>query len=213
MEAWEDSYKNIKQIWGTEPDLKIIQYFNKIKKGNVLDIGIGEGRNSIPFAFSGFNIDGVDISETALSRCKKIFADLNANITLFNSDIRDYHIKKNNYNLIIAANVLNFFKRAEIDEIVQNIKAGLQEGGVLYLSVFSILDPKFIKLQENNKQVEENTFYVKERDTFIHYFTKDEIMEYFSDLKTLSIIESFEYDDSHQSPHYHGGIEYVALKQ
>ncbi|MGD9570162.1 MAG: class I SAM-dependent methyltransferase [Sedimentibacter sp.] len=210
--SWEDSYKNVKQLWGTEPDLKLIQYFDKIKKGNVLDLGIGEGRNSIPFALSGFNIDGVDISETALTRCKEIFSELDADINLFNSDLRNYNIKKSNYTLIIAANALNFFKREDIEAIIENIKGGLKEQGVLYLSVFSILDPRFKSLQDSNEQVEENTFYINERDTYIHYFTKEEIEKYFSDFKILSLIESYEYDDSHGNPHYHGGIDLVASK-
>jgi 2-polyprenyl-3-methyl-5-hydroxy-6-metoxy-1,4-benzoquinol methylase len=210
---WEDGYKNIKQLWGVEPDLKLIQYFDLIKKGYVLDLGIGEGRNALPFAISGFNIEGVDISETALNQCKEEFEKINININLTCSDLRNYNINKNNYTLIIASNVLNFFKKEEIEIIIQNMKAGLKEEGIIYLSVFSTLDPKFHTLQATFESVEENTFYVKNRETYIHYFTKEEITGYFSDFEIISVIESFEYDDSHGSPHYHGGIELMVRKK
>lgn len=212
ISSWENRYKSIKHVWGTEPDLKLIQYFDLIKKGNVLDLGIGEGRNSITFALSGFNIDGVDISETALDRCKENFTDINTKVNLICTDLKNYSIIKDNYSLIIAANVLNFFKKADIENIIQDIKEGLTEGGVLYLSAFSTLDPKFNTSQANNKQIEENTFYIEDRDTYIHYFTKEEIAEYFTDFKILSFIESFEYDDTHGKPHYHGGIDLLVSK-
>ena len=210
---WDKSYKNTKQLWGFDPDMKLMQYFDLIKIGNVLDLGIGEGRNSIPFAFTGFNIDGVDISETALNRCKEKFIELNSTINLESSDLRDYEIKKNNYTLIIAANVLNFFKKSEIDLIIEKAKDGLQEGGILYLNVFSTLEPNYESLKLNQKQIEENTFYNKDRDSNMHYFTQEEIIEYFSDFELICLCEGLEYDGSHGIPHYHGGIEFMARKK
>lgn len=216
MEAnnmWEKSYRNTMQLWGPNPEPRLMQYFDLIKIGNVLDLGIGEGRNSIPFAFSGFNIDGVDISETAVNRCREKFDKLNSTINLVNSDLRNYHIKKDNYTLIIAANTLNFFKKPEIDLIIEKAKAGLQEGGMLYLSVFSVLDPNYKSSTPSRKQTEKNTFYIEERDSNVHYFTQEEVTEYFSDLKLMCLYEGIEYDGGHGSPHYHGVIEFIGERK
>ncbi|HWR09872.1 class I SAM-dependent methyltransferase, partial [Sporomusa sp.] len=69
--SWDYRYSQTKQLWTWRSDSKLLQYFDLVKKGNVLDLGIGEGRNSLPFAMNGFSIDGVDISATALNRCKE----------------------------------------------------------------------------------------------------------------------------------------------
>lgn len=66
-------------MWSSNPDGKLMQYFYFVKKGKMLDLGIGEGRNAIHFSMVGFNIDGVDISETALARCKENLKDISYN--------------------------------------------------------------------------------------------------------------------------------------
>jgi tellurite methyltransferase len=185
-----------------------MQYCDLIKKGNLLDLGIGEGRNAFPFAFLGFNIDGVDISDTAIGRCKENLNKKDSIINLSSSDLREYDIKKDNYTLIIASNVLNFFKRSEIDTIMKKIKEGLKKDGIIYLNVFSPLDPQYDSLKMNKKQVEENTFYIDERDTYKHFFTQQELNKYFSDFELICCCEGLEYDYGNGNPHYHGGIDY-----
>ncbi|MFD3157245.1 class I SAM-dependent methyltransferase [Haloimpatiens sp. FM7330] len=210
---WEKSYQNTKQLWSSNPDAKLMQYFDLIEKGSLLDLGIGEGRNVVPFALTGFNIDGVDISETALERCRKNINKDNLIINLTNCDLTKYDVKKNEYTLIIAANVLNFFKKSDIEIIIKKIKDGLKEDGIIYLSVFSTLDPQYNLLKTSKKQIEDNTFYIDERDTYKHFFTKEELNKYFSDFELICCCEGVEYDHSHGEPHYHGGIEFMARKR
>lgn len=212
---WEKSYREVKRLWSSNPDAKLMQYFDLINKGHVLDLGIGEGRNALPFNMSGFNIDGVDISETALSRCRENLDDSSSIINLDICDLRKYDIKKDNYSIIISANVLNFFKKSEVDGIIKNIKSGLKADGVVYLSVFSTLEPnyKFLKSNKKENEVEENTFYIEERDSYAHFFTQEELLQHFNDFELICLVEGLEYDSSHGNPHYHGGIEFMARKK
>ena len=211
--VWEKSYQNTKQLWSSNPDSKLMQYFDLIKRGNLLDLGIGEGRNALPFNFSGFNIDGVDISETAIKRCQESFTKKDSTINLISLDLRKYDIKKENYTIIIAANVLNFFKKSETNIMIKNIKEGLREDGLVYLSVFSTLEPKYNSIKENNKQVEENTFYIEDRDAYLHFFTQKELNKCFTDFELICCCEGLEYDSNHGDPHYHGGIDFMARKK
>ena len=211
--VWEKSYQNIKQLWGSDPDSKLMQYFDLIKRGNLLDLGIGEGRNALPFTFEEFNIDGVDISETAIKRCKENLTKKDSIINLISTDLREYDIKKDNYTLIIVANVLNFFRKSEIEIIVEKIREGLKEDGMVYLSVFSTLEPRYDLIKTNKKQVEENTFYIDEKDSYTHFFTQEELNKYFWDFELICCCEGLEYDSNHGEPHYHGGIEFIARKK
>ncbi|MBZ9687371.1 class I SAM-dependent methyltransferase [Clostridium estertheticum] len=190
-----------------------MQYFDLIKRGDLLDLGIGEGRNALPFAFSGFNIDGVDISDTAIERCKENLNKKDSIVNLSSSDLREYHIKKDKYTLIIVANVLNFFKNSEMEMLIKKIKDGLKEDGIVYLNVFSTLAPQYNSIKMNKKQVEENTFYIEERNSYKHFFTQEEQNKYFSDFELICCCEGLEYDHSHGNPHYHGGIKFMARKK
>ncbi|MDF2504573.1 hypothetical protein [Clostridium sp.] len=42
---WEKYYEKSMEICDLTPDFRLIQYLDLISKGNVLDLGIGEGRN------------------------------------------------------------------------------------------------------------------------------------------------------------------------
>ena len=210
--VWESKYKQREKLWSENPDAKLMQYFDLVMPGKLLDLGIGEGRNSIPFALNDFKIDGVDFSETAIKHCKERFHNSH-NIDLKCCDLREYSIKRDNYSLIIASNVLNFFKKSELDEVIKGIKDGLKKGGIVYLCVFSTLEPNYKKLKNSALEVEENTFFIEKRNIYKHFFTKEEIKEYFSDFELLCICEGLEYDNSHDEPHYHGGIEFMARKK
>lgn len=91
---WEQRYLQTKQLWTWRPDAKLMQYFDLVKMGDVLDLGIGEGRNSLPFAMSGCSVDGVDISATAINSCKENFAAMNAPVSLTIGDLRQFPIKR-----------------------------------------------------------------------------------------------------------------------
>jgi 2-polyprenyl-3-methyl-5-hydroxy-6-metoxy-1,4-benzoquinol methylase len=213
LNVWDQRYQQIKQLWSLNPDSKLMQYFNLVELGDVLDLGIGEGRNSLPFAMNGFYIDGVDISETAINRCKENFnlENLAANLTI--TDLRHFIIEKNKYTLIIAANVLNFFRKADINELIEKIKLGIRDGGIIYLSAFSTLDPTYKFLKENQREFEENTFYSDQRNSYTYFFTKEELLNYFSDFELISCCEGLEYDNEQNNPHYHGIIEFLVRRK
>ena len=65
-------------------DLELKRYLNLVPGKEVLDLGIGQGRNSIPLTELGFNITGVDYSTKCLEICKNTCKKLN----LVQSDIR-----------------------------------------------------------------------------------------------------------------------------
>ena len=67
--AWEDAYRKVNLLWGLRPDSVLQSYCSLIPEGTVLDLGVGEGRNAIPFAQMGHAVEGIDISPTAVERC------------------------------------------------------------------------------------------------------------------------------------------------
>ena len=51
-------------------DLALKRYLHLIPGKEILDLGIGQGTNSIPLAKLGFNVTGVDYSTKCLEICK-----------------------------------------------------------------------------------------------------------------------------------------------
>ena len=115
MKSWEEEYKNSELLWGLTPNSTLTQYVELVPAAcKVLDIGIGEGRNTFFFAQKGFSVEGIDLSETAVERCsslsKKHHLDINAKVV----DMTTFDVEPNHYSLIILSNVLNFFLRKRL---------------------------------------------------------------------------------------------------
>jgi 2-polyprenyl-3-methyl-5-hydroxy-6-metoxy-1,4-benzoquinol methylase len=89
------------------------------ENGEVLDIGIGEGRNALFFAKQGYAVEGIDISETAVERCLELSKEHNLIINAKVQDITSFEIEPNKYSLIILSNVLNFFPDKDIKIIIE----------------------------------------------------------------------------------------------
>lgn len=69
-EFWNQIYEGGNPAWGKSPAIilnKFLEYFNGV---TVLDLGCGEGRNSLFLANIGYKVTGVDISESAINIAK-----------------------------------------------------------------------------------------------------------------------------------------------
>lgn len=127
------------------------------------------------------------------------------------TDLRQFLISKNQYTLIIAANVLNFFRKSDRNELLEKIKLGVSKGGIIYVSGFSTLEPSYKRFVESKKEFEENTFY--NAGQYVHFFTKKKLLDCFSEFELISCCEGLEFDDEENNPHYHGIIELLVRRK
>lgn len=213
MSNWSDFYKSIKENYGDEPEHKLIEYLDLIEKGKVLDLGVGCGRNSLFLSDLGYEVEAIDISEKNIneyiSKSKKLNLDIKASV----EDIISFNIAENEYSLIIISWVLNFFKKSEIDSIIEKIKKGLKTNGIVYFSAFTTLDDYYIKNLDKACD-EKNTLYFDEYDCYRYYYTNsEEVLECFKGLETVSLNTGMMLDiDEEIGNHYHHAIEYVCKK-
>lgn len=211
--VWEKEYKNVDTLWGFNPNNMLLTYIDLVpKSGKVLDVGIGEGRNALFFAKQGYEVEGIDISETAINRCLQLSKKLNLNIDAKVDDIRTFKVKKEEYSLIILSNVLNFFSDDEISDIIIKLKTGLKEDGLIYINVFDNEEPSIIKAKERCNRITDFTYYDEKNKMYHHYFTQDELENLVAEYETISLVKSKFLDITHGQPHYHSTVEILSRK-
>lgn len=147
--------------WGNEPDAMLREYSPIIPKGKTLDLGMGEGRNSIFLAKAGFEVEGIDILQEDVGRCLEIAKQEGVKVKAIVGDFRNIDIPKNKYALIVCAWSLNFLKKSESQEIFSKIKKGIKRGGSIYIGVLSTDDPGCKRLKSTLEELEENTFFLQ----------------------------------------------------
>ncbi len=211
---WDNFHKDIKGYGAFRPDPVLSRYLKLISKGKVLDLGLGEGRNALFFVQNGFEVKGIDISETAIQSCIKRAKEAKLEIDVKLQDIRNIKVPENTYSLIIATMVLQFLNKKERDTIFEKIKKGLIKNGIVFLRVFSLEDPSYkIKLESDKfEMIEPNTFFLKKRNMCIHYFSEKEVKSIFRDFQIINFSEIYSLDLAHGEPHYHGMITYMGKK-
>ena len=208
---YDKKFRDNFPIFPAKLDFELRRYLNLIPGKEVLDLGIGQGRNSIPLADLGFKVTGVDYSTKCLDICKNTCPKLN----LIRSDVRTFEIEKDKYDLILSSYVLHFLHKDDSYKIMQSMKENVNSNGLIYLQVFSTEDPKFNKntLSHDFEFLDNNIFHNLVNDTYISFFTKEEILEIFRDLKTIYISEEYSLELTRQEPHYAGVIKYIGKKK
>lgn len=67
-EEWNRRYAGVPLLWDVDPGPFLGQEVGALAPGRALDLGSGEGRNSIWLAQRGWRVTGVDFSDVAVER-------------------------------------------------------------------------------------------------------------------------------------------------
>lgn len=134
--------------WGNRyADSNLISmYYNNIRsllpvgrKLNCLDFGCSLGANTQFFHNIGFDVYGVDISQTAIDKCIEIHhfpPERFAAGDILEEKTRIKHLFPDvSFDLIIAANVLYYFTDTDIHKILCQFREIMSEGAVLYANM------------------------------------------------------------------------------
>ena len=65
---WEDRYRQRDRIWSGRVNARLAEIVAGLAPGRALDLGCGEGGDTMWLAEQGWQVTGVDISDTALAR-------------------------------------------------------------------------------------------------------------------------------------------------
>lgn len=123
-ENWEAHYDTAEYVYGKEPARFVKEHVDLLPMGRVLDIAMGEGRNSVFLAKKGFQVEGVDLSTRALAKALKLAKENGVSIRTIHAELRNYAIEPESYDVILN---INFLMR----ELIPRIRAGLRHGGVV----------------------------------------------------------------------------------
>jgi len=67
-EEWDRRYASAPQVFRAAPDESLVELVSPLPTGTAIDLGAGEGRNSLWLARKGWNVVAVDASRVALNR-------------------------------------------------------------------------------------------------------------------------------------------------
>ena len=164
FENYSKSYDNESFTQGTIGECDFIEKeINYDKSLKIIDIGCGTGRHTIELAKMGYNVLGVDLSESQLKQAKEKVKTLNIEIEFQKHDARNLPFK-NEFDLAIML-CEGSFPLMETDEmnfeILKNISKLLKSDGKLIFTTLNGLFPLYHSVEKfcASEETEDNAIY------------------------------------------------------
>jgi len=120
-ERWNQKYDDDMYIYGKEPAVFLKQKLGLLTKGRALVLAMGEGRNAVCLAQHGFDVTGVDVSEIAVEKCKKLAEERNVTLETIVADLTDYDLGTAQYDLITN---FYFYDKSLLPKAIKSLKPG-----------------------------------------------------------------------------------------
>lgn len=158
--------------WGNQyPDTIWISIFHRVikkivNKDNVkiLDFGCSLGANTSFFRDIGYDVYGIDISQSAIEKCVSTYkfdpSHFNT-LDLLNCDQSLESIFNTKFDIIFASDVMYYFNDDDIRKLTKIFSEGLTEKGLFVANMITYVHPwykayktenkrKFVDIQNNN---------------------------------------------------------------
>ena len=129
IERWNQILTAPKPMFNTAPNAFLVEMIKGVKPGRSLDVGMGQGRNTIYLAQQGWESVGFYSAERAVAAAEDQARALGVKITTHVARAEDFDWGTNQWDLIVLSYVGG-------REDVQQVRRSLRPGGMVVLEAF-----------------------------------------------------------------------------
>jgi SAM-dependent methyltransferase len=104
-EGWDERYAAVGRRFSIHPDTAMVELVTPLPPGQALDLGAGEGRNSLWLARHGWTVTAVDGSSVALDRMRAAADAEGLSVSPVQADIGDFLRRGDTFDLVVIANI------------------------------------------------------------------------------------------------------------
>ena len=179
MEVTYDKYYQTENLFG-EPYPELIEFMSDYpKKGKVLDLGCGQGRDAIALARLGYSVTGIDNSKVGIDQMNKIGEIENLELNGQVGDIYSFD-RFAEFDIVLLDSMFHFAKKDKEKEIglIQKIVSDIRNGSLLVVCIQDTGD----KVQILNQSIDFEKEYTRVADNKFKYTFEDEESEHKSEM-------------------------------
>lgn len=130
-EFWEKSFREKQEMWGFESTHSAAAALALFRENNLQKIlipGFGYGRNARLFIDDGFDVTGIEISETAIALAKKHYGE---NLKIYHGSVVDMPFDHELYDGIFCYALIHLLNSRERVKLISDCFSQLQQGGYM----------------------------------------------------------------------------------
>lgn len=196
--SYDKTYSRYENVFGENPEQTLIDFYKQINISNpVLDIGSGQGRNSIFLAENNFRVDAIDTSLVAVESLSEISRRRNLPINCFYSSYNEFKPIHSCYGAVLVFGLIQILSGEQIYELIEIIRRIICPEGLIFVTAFGVEDTGYKKCAGSWKKAGRNTF-SDEQNNYRTYLANNEILELFEGFESLYHKENW------GKEHHHG---------
>lgn len=205
--GFDNFYDSPELSFGSKPSPELKKIIGLLNSGGkALDIGAGDGRNSLYLARNGFRVTAIDNSIIAMKKLNRFASHngLKGKVLTICSDVRVVDYPHSEYDLAIAVTIFDHLPKEDIYPLFEKISNSLIPDGYLFVRVHTIDDPGFRHDPVNSSELSK---------MIKHYFRHDELKTLLDkEFRLNSYEETTSADNTHGPRHYHGFASAIGQK-
>jgi len=131
-----DKYYNTEDLFG-DPYPELVEFFKKYApKGNLLDLGSGQGRNSIALSKLGYTVTAIDNSKKGIEQMNEKSLTMGLNVTGIVGDIYQFEDFQD-FDIVLLDSMFHFTKKDKLKEttLLKKITTKILSGALLCVCI------------------------------------------------------------------------------
>ena len=128
---WNRRYAGSELVWTATPNRFLVAETEGLAPGRALDVACGEGRNSVWLAERGWAVTGVDFSDVALGKARRLAADRGVEVEWVVADVVEHRLEADAYDLVALLYLQ--VPAADRRAVVRPAAAAVRPGGTFLL--------------------------------------------------------------------------------
>jgi 2-polyprenyl-3-methyl-5-hydroxy-6-metoxy-1,4-benzoquinol methylase len=125
---YDKVYGRKESLYSQQPNAFLVEVAGALKPGKALDLGMGEGRNSIYLAQHGWDVTGVDLSEVGVASARKHAAAAGIKLNALVQDADKFEYGEKRWDLVC---MFYFSGYNYVHDIARRVSAAAKPGGLV----------------------------------------------------------------------------------
>jgi SAM-dependent methyltransferase len=212
--SFDQLYNQFTSVWGYEPSPLAKRAARELPDAaKVLEIGAGEGRDTIFFASLGHHVRAVEASQAAAEAIRKKVSgrsDLGVEVVL--DDVVEMRLRQNEYDLVFANMSLQFMTRGHRLELLDRIRSSVRRNGFIAITQPTVEEAAWKRLQ-HNREYTAGLCTLRFRGEVMNFAQVGEYRQEFAKDKIIEYWEGTVEDQGHpgyEKPHTHSIVSVIA---
>lgn len=134
---WENAFKEKQMMWGENPTkvaAEISELFKEKGFRKILIPGLGYGRNAKVFLEAGFEVTGIEISETAIAIGRSLFG---SSLRILHGSVVDMPFDSEKYDGIFCHALIHLLDTKERRKLIADCFSQLEAWGMMVFTVIT----------------------------------------------------------------------------